>query len=73
MKDKIKEVFGQKIKELRTERGYTSQKVADEIGVSKGCVSFWENGLSEPKASHIVALSKFFDVSCDFLLGCANK
>ncbi|MGN0782240.1 MAG: helix-turn-helix domain-containing protein, partial [Christensenellales bacterium] len=69
----IMECFGPRIKKLRTEHGYTSQKVAEEVGVSKGCISFWENGLSEPKASHIVALSKFFGVSCDFLLGRANK
>lgn len=74
MKDSIMESYGPRIKKLRQERGYTSQKVADEVGVSKGCVSFWENGLSEPKASHIVALSRFFGVSCDFLLGrTANK
>ena len=58
MKDSIMESFGPRIKKLRLERGYTSQKVADEVGVSK-----------EPKASHIVALSRFFGVSCDFLLG----
>lgn len=41
MKDSIMESFGPRIKKLRQERGYTSQKVADEVGVSKGCVSFW--------------------------------
>ena len=39
MKDSIMESFGPRIKKLRLERGYTSQKVADEVGVSKGCVS----------------------------------
>ena len=30
MKDSIMESFGPRIKKLRLERGYTSQKVADE-------------------------------------------
>ena len=53
MKDSIMESFGPRIKKLRLERGYTSQKVADEVGVSKGCVSFWENGLSEIGRAHV--------------------
>ena len=51
MKDSIMESFGPRIKKLRLERGYTSQKVADEVGVSKGCVSFWENASRKRRIS----------------------
>lgn len=40
MKDSIMESFGPRIKKLRTEHGYTSQKVAEEVGVSKAASAF---------------------------------
>ena len=35
----------------------------------KSTISFWENGVNEPKASYIVAVAKVFSVSSDYLLG----
>ncbi len=42
------------------------------IGVSQKAIDYWERGINEPKASYILALSEFFDVSCDYLLGKEN-
>ena len=61
--------MGTRIRELRRERGISQPQLAAAIGVSKGVISFWENGVNEPKASYIVALCKFFGVSSDYLLG----
>ena len=44
-------------------------ELAKAIGVSKGIISLWENGLREPKLSNLVSLAKFFSVSIDFLVG----
>ncbi|MCI8499484.1 MAG: helix-turn-helix transcriptional regulator [Clostridia bacterium] len=54
---------------LRTEKNLSQKGLADQIGISKGCISFWENGLREPKLSNLIALSKFFGVSIDYLAG----
>lgn len=44
-------------------------ELAHELGVSKGVISLWENGLREPSMSSIILLSKFFNVTTDYLLG----
>lgn len=62
-------IVGNRIHELRRERGITQPQLADAIGVSNGAISLWENGVNEPKASYIVAICKFFGVTSDYLLG----
>lgn len=59
----------ERIKELRMEKGLSQQTLAKAIGVSQKAVDYWERGVNEPKASYIIALAKFFDVSTDYLLG----
>lgn len=61
--------FAERLKELRTEKNMSQVALAKIIGVSQKAIDYWERGINEPKASYIVALSKFFEVSCDFLLG----
>ena len=63
------EKFAKILKELRTERGVGQVELANSIGVSKGIISLWENGLREPKLSNLIALSKYFGVTIDFLAG----
>lgn len=61
--------FGTRIKKLRIEAGYTQPQLAEKIGVSNAVISFWENGINEPKASYIKLLAKHLNVSADYLLG----
>jgi len=43
--------------------------LAKAIGVSKGIISLWENGLREPNMYSLIKLAKYFDVSIDELVG----
>lgn len=61
--------FGEILRELRTDNHLTQPQLAKEIGVSKGIISWWETGMSEPTASNIIKLAKYFDVTTDYLLG----
>ncbi len=61
-------MIGRRIRELRTERKLSQLSLAKAIGVSQKAVDYWERGINEPKASYIVALCDFFDVSADYLL-----
>lgn len=61
-------MIGERIKELRGEKGLTQQALARDIGVSQKAVDYWERGINEPKASYIVKLADYFGVSADFLL-----
>lgn len=65
MEDKI----GSRIKELRKNLNISQQQLAKEIGVSQKAIDFWEKGINEPKASFIINLAIFFNVSTDYLLG----
>lgn len=62
-------IIGQRIKELRKEKGVSQLTVAKAIGVDKRAIIFWEQEINEPKASYIINLAKYFDVSTDYLLG----
>ena len=57
--------IGEKIKELRLEKGLTQMQLGKLIGVSQKAVDYWERSVNEPKASYIIALVKVFDVSFD--------
>ena len=61
--------FGNKLKELRIEKGIGQIELAKILGVSKGMISLWENGKNEPKLSNLIAISNFFGVSLDYLAG----
>lgn len=62
-------MLGAKIKELRTLRGINQMQLANEIGVTKQCVSNWENDNILPSIEMLIKLSSFFNVTTDYLLG----
>lgn len=57
--------IGDKIKELRLEKGLSQLKLGKMIGVSQKAIDYWERNINEPKASYIISLVKVFDVSFD--------
>ena len=65
--------FKNNLKFLRQERGIGQVELAKSLGVSKGIISLWENGLREPNLASLVAIAKFFHVSLDELVGLEDK
>jgi len=61
-----------RIYELRNSLNISQTELAKEIGVSQKAIDFWEKGINEPKATYIINLAKYFDVSADYLLGIEN-
>ncbi len=61
-------VFGQKLKELRLEKGLSQQKLGEMLGFCNQTVSFWETGSREPDLDTLVAIARFFDVDISELL-----
>ena len=57
--------FAQNLKYLRIEKNLTQPDLAQALQVSKGMISFWENGKYEPTATNIIAVAEFFNVSID--------
>ncbi len=61
--------FGKNLRALREGQCVGQVKLAEDIGVSKGIISLWENGKREPTMSCLIAIAKYFDVSIDYLVG----
>ena len=61
--------FKENLKELRLEKKLGQVEFAKAVGVSKGVVSLWENGLREPNMHSLIILAKFFNISIDELVG----
>ncbi|MDR1917721.1 MAG: helix-turn-helix domain-containing protein [Christensenellaceae bacterium] len=60
--------FAKCLKDLREIRKIGQEKLATEIGVSKGIISLWEQGKREPKLSSLLALADYFKISIDELV-----
>lgn len=71
--DIIKDMeFGKILKELREEHGLSQMDLANATTISQSAIAKWELGKTEPSASALVILSKFFGETVDFLLGLEN-
>lgn len=64
--------FKENLKFLRQEKNLGQIELAKILGVSKGIISLWENGLREPTLSNLIAISNYFKVSIDYLVGLEN-
>ncbi|NCB63598.1 MAG: XRE family transcriptional regulator [Clostridia bacterium] len=61
-------MFADILKSLRTRKNISQPQLAKEISVSSGNISDWETGRSKPGYVALSALSRFFEVSADYLL-----
>ncbi len=62
-------MFGQRIKELRSNRGWNQVDLSKKLNITKQTVSNWENDNILPSIEMLIRLSEVFGVSTDYLLG----
>ncbi|WP_336148593.1 S24 family peptidase [Acinetobacter ursingii] len=62
------ETLGSRLKFLRKDKKMTQQQLADEVGVSKTSVIYWEKDENIPKHESLILLSKVLKTSPDWLL-----
>ena len=60
--------FSEKLQQLRRERGWSQEELAARIPISRQAVSKWESGSAMPDTENVVAISRLFGVSTDYLL-----
>lgn len=65
----VKEVFANRLRELRIAKKLSQTELAEKLGVSRGSISFYENGERTADIDFIYKAAQFFNVSTDFLLG----
>lgn len=66
-------MVSERIKELREAAGYSQSQLAKKLDVTRSSVNAWEMGLSTPTTQYIVAISRLFHVSADYILGIENE
>lgn len=61
--------FKDRLKELRTKRGYSQYDLAKKLGVSKSTISMMEIGSRQPSKEVMELIADFFNVTLDYLMG----
>ena len=61
--------LNENIKRLRLARGLNQVEFAQAMGVSKQCVSNWENDNVMPSIEMLVKIADYFNVTTDYVLG----
>lgn len=62
-------LLNENIKKLRMARGLNQVAFAKVMGVSKQCISNWENDNVMPSVEMLCKIADYFLVSTDYLLG----
>lgn len=66
-------MLNESIRNLRKSYNISQVELAAKLGVTKQCVSNWENDNILPSIEMLIKISKLFNVSTDFLLGIESK
>lgn len=67
--------FGERLKKLRTNKNMTQ----DELGLiftpplAQSTIGTYERGVRQPSLENLVVISKFFNVTTDYLLGITDE
>lgn len=61
--------FSRIITLLRKEKGISQKQAAAELGISQALLSHYEKGIRECGLDFLVRAAKYYDVSCDYLVG----
>ena len=65
--------LNENIKKLRLARGINQVEFARVLGVSKQCVSNWENDNIMPSLEMLLKIADFFNVTTDYILGRSER
>ena len=60
--------FGEKLQQLRKEKGLSQEDLAHQLNVSRQAVSKWESQNGYPEIEKMILISDLFQVSLDYLM-----
>ncbi|RXZ81460.1 helix-turn-helix domain-containing protein [Paenibacillaceae bacterium] len=60
---------GERIAQLRDERGWTQEQTSAKLGISRAALSHYEKNRREPDAETLSKFADLFEVSVDYLVG----
>lgn len=62
-------MFGENLKTLRKQKGFTQEELATRLHVVRQTISKWEKNISVPDADTLIRLAEILEVSVSELLG----
>lgn len=65
--------FGKRLRALRNNAGLTQEQLSKKLRLTKSVISAYENDIRMPSYDVLVALSRIFRVSTDYLLGASKQ
>ena len=66
---KVFDIFSDRLKDLRNERGLSIKKLAKALGISDVAIGRWERKMQVPNIEMLVLIADYFDVAPNYLLG----
>lgn len=66
-------MIGERLSELRKDRGMSQQELADKLSLTKFTISSYEREKTMPSDEIKTELAKIFNVSLDYLLGLIDE
>ena len=69
----LKNIFGQRVKELRTTNKMTQLQLGEQIGLSKQAINDIEHGRRETTITKAILLARFFNTTVEYLFGDTNN
>lgn len=67
-----KKIIGQRINSLLALKGKKQKELAEYLGVKDNIISYYVKGERSPNTEQIIKISKYFDVSTDYILGLSD-
>ena len=61
-------IFSEKLQLLRKSKGQTQENLAEKLDVSRQAVAKWEAGQAYPDIGNLIAISRLFHVTVDYLV-----
>ncbi len=60
--------LGQRIQQLRKKKGYSQEKLAEYLNMSRQAVAKWEQNVCEPNLDCLTEMAQLFEVDLDYLI-----
>lgn len=65
--------LAERLKKLRELNDISQNALSKELNITRATINAWEMGISYPNAQSLILLSKYFNVTVDYLLGINDR
>ena len=69
----LKYKYYEKIREIREDRGFTQQQIADLLNIGQRTYSDYETGKTRIPLESLIVLAKFYDLDLNYLIGISQE